>query len=143
MLILLSYNGQIAGKLVPDKIKFKQLLELAQMISTITGSVFKPIKQAPLLRNWIKENPFFVANYFMSLFNWCEQNIKMKPETKEKLITIFNSFKDFGKENKKPTTAILRYVKGYECKYPTNTELPIDIVTEIYTDYVKNFKRWE
>lgn len=142
MLILLSNNGQIAGKLVPDKIKFKQLLELAQMISTITGSVFKPIEQAPLLRDWIKENPFFVANYFMSLFNWCERNIKMKPETKGKLITIFNSFKDFGKENKKPTTAILRYVKGYECKYPTNTELPIEECINQYKLYCK-WKGWE
>lgn len=69
MLIIMHKNPEKAAQMLPNSIKFKQLLELAQMISTITDSVFKPINQGRKIMSWIKENPYFTANYYMTLFN--------------------------------------------------------------------------
>ena len=33
--------------------------------------------------------------------------------------------------------AIWRYSKEYKSEYPTNSELPIELVTELYKEYIK------
>lgn len=141
MLIIMHKNPEKAAQMLPNSIKFKQLLELAQMISTITGSVYKPVKQGKVIREWINKNRFWVAKYYSILFVWCCYNINMKQKTVEDLKTIIKSLKCTN-TNENITTAILRYVKGYECKYPTDTELPIDIVISEYAKYVE-WKGWE
>lgn len=144
MLIILSNNPIVAANLVPDKIKFKQLLELCQMICSCGYSdVYKPIKQGKNIQEWIKKNPTWVACYAETLFSWCIKNINLKRETYNKFEKIIRHSMPISIFVSSITTAILRYVKGYECKYPTDTELPIEEAISIYNDYVHNFKRWE
>lgn len=52
MLIILDKNPLKSAELVPDKIKFKQLIELGQLIcSAGISDVYKPIKQGKELEN--------------------------------------------------------------------------------------------
>lgn len=39
-----------------------------------------------------------------------------------------------------PKTAIWRYSEEYESEYPTNSELPIEVVTGLYKKYITEFK---
>lgn len=66
MLLILDRNPVKSALLVPDKLKFKQLLELAQMISTITGSVYKPVRQGKEIQEWIK-NILIIQNSITEL----------------------------------------------------------------------------
>ena len=61
--LVLSSNPVEAATLVPDRLKFKQLLELTQLLAScgITNQV-KPVKQGKQICEWIKrnENIYFV-----------------------------------------------------------------------------------
>lgn len=141
MLILLDKNPIIAGLLVPDKIKFKQLLELCQMICSCGYSnVYKKVRQGKDIQEWIKKNKTWVKRYAETLLHWCEKNINLKQKTRENFKEIINSI-PHSYFVLPIRTAILRYVKGYECKYPTNIELPIEDCINIYQDYTK-WKGW-
>ena len=68
MLIVLSKWPRKAAERVPDKIKFKQLLELGQLVcSTGVSSVFKPVRQGKEIQEWIKRNPRWTFLYFENL----------------------------------------------------------------------------
>lgn len=142
MLLILDKNPITAGLLVPDKIRFKQLLELCQMICSCGYSdVYKKIKQGQNIQEWIKNNYTWVRRYAETLLHWCEKNVNLKPKTREDFNKIINSM---------PHTyfvlpirdAILRYKEGYECEYPTNTELPIEECIREYEKYIM-WKGWE
>lgn len=58
MLIVLDKNPITAAKLVPNNLKFKQLLELAQMLCSCGFSnLYKKIPQGKAIQEWIKQNP--------------------------------------------------------------------------------------
>lgn len=141
MLIILDKNPAKAVDLLPKKIRFKQLLELAQMISTITRSVYKPIKQGKAIREWIVKNDFYVKLYYLRLYQWCEYNINMSEKTKNDLMEIYFSFTTY-KKNYKIKSAIFRYNKNYKTKYLTDSELPINMAINEYKKYV-NWKGWK
>ena len=121
---------------------FKQLLELGQLIcSAGISDVYKPIKQGKELQEFCKEHIEWIYMFFNELFIWAEKNIKMSETTHEKLCAIrldiyFNLTKT---EWTEPKTAIFRYVKEYAefTEYESNSELPIEVVTELYKEYIK------
>lgn len=152
MLIILDKDPYIAANLVPDKIKFKQLLELGQLIcSAGISSVYKPIKQGVKLQEWVNDdkNIVWVLKFFSELKKLCYYKLKLnlKYETKLKIETLqchlINEIYDRNIKRFTPiTTAILRYKEGYECKYPTNTELPIEECISEYEKYCV-WKGWK
>ena len=123
---------------------WKQLLELGQLICFCgISEVFKPLKQGKELQNWIVTHLTWVSSYFSYLYNKCLFDINLKDETKKKIskinMDLYNCL-----DLKIPVftpifvdTAIWRYSKDYESKYPTNSELPIDICVEEYKKYLE------
>ena len=119
-------------------VKFKQLLELMQLISTeFEVDCMKPIKQGKEIRKWIRNNIPWVFSFYHRLGFYCLNNFKLKEETKNKIFKIAHVLDELCKEDKEPKTAIFRYSKDYECKIPTNTELPIDECIEEYKKYIE------
>lgn len=130
---------------------WKQLLELGQLICSCgISDVYQPIKQGKELQNWIVTHLTWVSLYFSYLYNKCLFDINLKDETKKKIskinMDLYNCL-----DLKIPVftpifvdTAIWRYSKEYESEYETNSELPINVVTELYKDYIKwKFERKE
>lgn len=57
MLLILDKNPILAANLVPSKLKFKQLLELSQLIcSAGISGVYKKIPQGKEIQNWKDAN---------------------------------------------------------------------------------------
>ena len=139
MLIILDKNPEVAASLVPDKIKFKQLIELCQLVcSTGICDIFKAVHQGHELQNWIGRNMLWTYRYMTYLLYWAMANTRIKPATSLRIYKIRNAFYDAIERKKRiryPKTAVLRYRKGYECKYPTKTELPIDECISEYKKY--------
>lgn len=128
---------------------FKQLIELCQLLSSngITKDM-KMIKQGKKIQEWILKNPSYTFTYFNELYKWCSDNINMSHITRVKLYNIQEDLLDYAynyKLNNKnynvvPKTVIWRYSKSYSSKYETDSELPIDIGTELYIKYIKEYK---
>lgn len=126
---------------------FKNLLELTQLLATcgITDQM-KPLRQGKQICEWIKrnENIYFVNGYYGALLSWCEDNIKMLPTTWLKLLKtrdyLWQEAKKCRTPNEPIKTAIWRYSKEYRSDYPTNSELPIEVVCELYKTYLCEFK---
>lgn len=142
MLIILDKNPHKSAELVPDRLKFKQLLELGQLIcSAGISNVFKPIKQGRVLQEWVKNNKLWVDKYFVDLFNWSIKNINLKRQTYNKLFKIRLNLSDsIGYiKIRHPKTAIFRYIKDYTefTKYKSDSELPINIAVKEYQKYIK------
>lgn len=123
---------------------FKSLLELAQLVCSCGYSeVYKPIKQGKEIQEWIKKNKLWAYRFYTCLWFWCAGHIKMKPKTLCDLYFIRNYLFDNIKHKKRityPKTAIWRYSKEYDSEYPTNSELPIEVVCELYKKYLLEFK---
>ena len=140
MLIVLDKNPTEAACRVPEKLKFKQLLELGQLIcSAYISFVFKPISQGKELQAWVKKNSYWTYFYYEELYEWSVSHINMKEETKKKLCHIMEDLWRYSMDtNMNIGTAIFRYVKEYEdTGYSTNTELPIDVAVEEYERYIQ------
>ena len=142
-LLILDKNPYEAAKLVPDRLKFKQLLELGQLIcSAGISDVFKPIKQGKELQEWVKNNRAWIYWFAIFLYDYCLNNLNLKAETimkiKEIIRDLHNST-DITKETEYPKTAIFRYVKEYAefTEYESNSELPIDIAVNEYKKYAE------
>ena len=136
MFLILDENPVKSALLVPDKLKFKQLLELAQMISTITGSVYKPVRQGKEIQEWIKKYPDYTKFYYRTLYLWCLENINMKDKTIQDLMTIHLSL-HYKEIDMFPTTAIFRYNKNYnQTSFQNNSELPIKTAIYEYKKYL-------
>ena len=148
MLIIADVNAREAVDwLIENTSKqfvWKQTLELTQLLATcgITNQM-KTLRQGKQICEWINrnENIFFVYCYYCNLLNWCEDNIKMLPATWLKLLKtrdcLWQEARKCRTPNKPIKTAIWRYSKEYESDYPTNSELPIEVVTELYKEYIK------
>ena len=68
---------------------------------------------------------------------------KLKPKTLCDLYFIREHLYENIEHKKRityPKTAIWRYSKEYKSEYPTNSELPIEVVCELYKKYITEFK---
>lgn len=145
-LLILDKNPYKAAELIPDRLKFKSLLELTQLLAScgITNQ-FKPVKQGKKICEWINrnENIFFVYCYYCNLLNWCEDNIKMLPATWIKLLKtrdyLWQETRKCRTSNLPIKNAIFRYVKEYAefTEYESNSELPIDVAINEYKRYLE------
>lgn len=144
MLIVLDKNPEIAANKVPNKIKFKQLLELCQMICSVGYSdIYKNVRQGKKIQEWIKQNPSWVKTYGLCLNAYCLENIKMSDKTMSDLFQILASIPEDCNLNTTIKSAIFRYVKEYKnTPFATDSELPIDVAVEEYKKYVE-WKGWE
>lgn len=138
-LYVLDKNPVISANLLPDKYKFKMLIELAQMVSTITCSTYKPVRQGKVIMNWIKNNGNYTKMYYNTLLTWALKNINMKEKTILDLLTIYKSMVDDIRFNniKSINTAIFRYKNTYKSNIKTDEELCIDKCIEEYKKYLK------
>lgn len=144
-LLILDKNPHNAAELVPDRLKFKQLLELCQLIcSAGISDVFKPIKQGKELQEWVKNNLYFTYRFYEHLQVWVYQNINLKHETIMKIsemkCDLFHYLvKNSIGQKDDIQTAIFRYVKEYAefTEYKTNSELPIDVAVNEYIKYAE------
>lgn len=145
MLIITSPNPkEVVDWLVENTNKqfvWKQLLEVLQLVcSAGISNTYKPLKQGFGLQNWIKNHKEWIFWYIMSLYEWCYYNIDLKIETMASVQNILSDLHnsiDVTMDEKYPTTAIWRYSKEYLSEYATNSELPIEVVTELYKEYIK------
>lgn len=138
MLIICDKNPIRAAELVPDRLKFKQLLELCQMLCSVGYSnIYKKIPQGKAIQEWIKRNPTWTKEYIIHLFQWCKENKKLTNKTCNDISQIIMSM---------PVlfwvlpikTAIFRYNKNYKgTSYPTDSELPIDVAVAEYNKYME------
>lgn len=139
-LLILDKNPYKAAELIPDRLKFKQLLELGQLIcSAGISDVYKPINQGKELQEWVKKYKFWVLRYFSILFDYAKMNLDLKCET---IIKISKIYKDLCTKTcwvDIPQTAIFRYVKEYAemTEYESNSELPIDVAISEYKRYLE------
>ena len=122
---------------------FKQLLELCQLICSCgISNVYKKIPQGKELREWILKNKWWTLNYFNELLDYVKVNINLNSETEIKFKRINKELRSSVYWKEIPETVIWRYKQGYESKYPTNTELPIDECCELYKEYLEwKFKK--
>lgn len=134
MLIVLDKDPIGAALLLPTSIRHKQLLELMQMLSCIVGFGYDKLSQGKEIKKWISNNKEWVWLYADRLFSFYK-NPKKQTIIKYKCLLDLLECASEGEEYKKPTTAILHYKEGYSCKYPTNTELPIDECVREYEKY--------
>lgn len=138
MLIILSKNPVYAAELVPDKLKFKQMLELCQLICSCGYcDVYKKVRQGKKLQDWIKRNAGWVKTYACHLYLWCLSNIDLKIKTMNDILKIIASIdEDCSQEDIK--TAVFRYVKEYkDTFFDSNSELLIDVAIDQYEKYMK------
>lgn len=137
-LLILDENPLLSAEFVPDKLKFKQLLELCQLVnSEFDFGYMKKIPQGKKIQKWIRENTRWVFYYYSYLLLFCTQNVKLKKDTLHKLQnTLWELNKIY---SKRPIleTGIFRYSKDYKCEISTDTELPIDECIEQYKKYVE------
>lgn len=141
-LLVLDKDPVKSAKLIPTKIRFKQLLELCQLVcSSGMSNIYKPIKQGKDLQKWVKNNPKWTYYFLDTLLNYCEKYNKANIDTIIKFHDIAFELLGYCNEDMvyNPTTAIFRYSKDYQSDIPTNTELPIDECIEQYKKYVE----WE
>ena len=139
-LLVLDKDPIKSANLVPDGIKFKQLIELGQLIcSAGISDVYKPIKQGKELQEWITKHKCWTYNYLLELKFHAFKNIKIGMKTASDIEKILYDLVVNVKEDKQPTTAIFRYSIDYSymTKYPTNEELPINECVKEYKKYVE------
>lgn len=150
-LYILDRDPVKAAQLIPDKYKFKMLIELGQLIcSAGLSDVYKPIAQGKELQQWVKDNKLWTFKYFYELLDWSVFNINMKAETINKLTYIRNDLDeaigiaiDFEGMTLDITleTAYFRYAEAYNRAtrakvVPSKTLLPIDECIECYKEYL-------
>lgn len=139
MLIVLDKNAEQAALKVPDKLKFKQLLELAQMICSCSYSdVYKKIPQGKKIQEWIMLNQVWTKTYAWTLYKWCCENINMKNQTRFDFITIISGIPVSFCPTCNAMTAVFRYSKDYtNTTFATDTELSIEEAVTEYERYME------
>ena len=157
LIILDKYPDEAAKKLIKltsDKFVFKQCLELAQLIcSAGISCVYKKVPQGKRIQEWITVNPLWVYIFFTYLAHYLSVQDRMKFSDKtlydwnlidsDLLNYIRNHYGTVGPVYTSiPAieTAIWRYSKTYISSFSTNTELPSELITQLYTDYITQFK---
>ena len=141
-LLILDTNPIISASLVPNKYKFKMLIELGQLLASAgLTNVYKPIKQGKELQTWVSSHRHYTYSYFDKLFRWSKSHVNMSSETIAKLEQIQTDLlNQLGKVAEKvPTHAYFRYAKEYKCDVPSKTLLPIEDCIAEYKKYI-NYK---
>ena len=119
---------------------WKCLLELGQLIcSAGISSTWKPVSSGKEIQAWIIKNKLWIHRYYTALLFKVLETINMTSKTALSLCKIRYDLWDSCLAHKRlrvPKTAIFRYRKGYECLYPTNSELPIDVCVNEYKSYL-------
>ena len=148
MFIILDKDPHIAAWEIPNKIKFKQLIELGQLIcSAGISDVYKKIPQGKKLQEWITKNPTYTLRYYEALYSFCTMNINMSVQTERKILQIRNDLHKYEQNHEhrliRPKTAIFRYAKEYKSIYPTDSEITIKNAIEAYKVYMewKNYDK--
>ena len=140
MLIVLSKWPREAAEFVPDKIKFKQLLELGQLVCSIgISSVFKPVKQGKEIQEWIKRNPRWTFLDCENLYCWVRERVKISNETDNKFAKILFDLREIynDSDTARVDTAIFRYSSQYKgTQHHNNSELPIEEAIKEYKKYI-------
>lgn len=138
-LLILDKDPIKSAQLVPDKYKFKMLIELGQLIcSAGISDVYKRIPQGKELQEWVKENKAWSLLYFAELFDWSCRNVNLKLETYKSLNKIkWHLFESVDEPKNEPTHAHFRYAKEYKCNIPSKTLLPIDECIAEYKKYLE------
>lgn len=139
-LLVLDKNVKRAAQAIPDKLKFKQLLELCQLICSAGYSdIYKPIRQGKHIQEWIKVNQVWTKTFGVLLLAWCTENMTLKKETFENIFSILASVPVSCYVGCEAETAIFRYSKDYEdfTIFKTNSELPIKDCVKEYKKYVE------
>ena len=139
-LLILDTNPIISASLIPDKYKFKMLIELGQLLASAgLTNVYKPIKQGKELQAWVSEHRDYTYSYFDKLLRWSKSHVNMKSETLAKLEQIqtdlFNCV--YAISYKEPTHAYFGYTKEYKCDIASKTLLPIDDCIAEYKKYIE------
>ena len=136
-LLILDKDPIKAAQLIPDKLKFKQLLELCQLICGAGYSnVYKKINQGKEIKTWIVRNPIWVKKYALTLYELCKNIVNMSIKTQKDFIDIISSIPYEMYKDKQPCNGIFRYSKNYISNYVSNVELPIDECIKQYKEYV-------
>jgi len=139
-LYILDKNPIISASLVPDKYKFKMLIELGQLLAGAgITDVYKPVKQGKELQTWVSEYCDYTYSYFDKLLRWSKSHVNMQSETLNKLEQIgFDLADSIGKvAGKEPTHAYFRYAKEYSCSVASKTLLPIEYCIAEYKKYLE------
>lgn len=143
-LYILDKDPLKSASKIPDKYKFKMLIELGQLVcSADISDVYKKINQGKELQQWVFDNKCWVYHYFEYLLNWSKRNINMKKDTVVKLDKIHEDFAiaTLFDEATVPTHAYFRYHKDYKCAVKSKTLLPIEKCVEQYIRYLIRFKK--
>lgn len=136
-LLILDKDAIKSAELVPKGLRFKQLLELCQMICSAGYSdIYKKIYQGKELQYWIVRNSVWTKKYALALLELCDKNVNISNDTYKNIIDIIASIPYEKHKDKDIDYAIFRYSKDYSSKYDTNTELPIDKCICEYNKYV-------
>ena len=139
MMFLIQDEGATkAARMVPDKLKFKQLIELCQLICSAGFSdIFDKLPRGKEIQEWIKRNEEWTFIYGITLYNWCWSNTKMKEATKIKCAKILNSLVSQTSELISIKDVVFRYKKDYKnTSYSTNSLLPVKEGIKEYRRYV-------
>jgi hypothetical protein len=81
-LFILDKDPKKSAQLIPDGVKWKMLLELAQLIcSAGISDVYKQMPQGKNIQQWIINNPVWTYLYFIELLWYCHKNINMSMTT--------------------------------------------------------------
>lgn len=140
MLIILDKDPIRSAHLVPDKIKFKQLIELGQLVcSSGISDIYKSIPQGKELQQWIKQNPEWTYYYMKALFEDCSNIVQMSNKTRLDILNILASLILVCDDrlHYDIKTGIFRYSKDYKSNIPSKTELPINDCINMYQKYVQ------
>ena len=139
-LLVLDKDPKKSAQLVPKKLKFKQLLELCQLVcSAGISNVYKPVKQGKKIQEWILKNKIWIYKYLHELFFWWLDHSRFNIKTLQDISKIEEDVIKYIGENKRgvhPRTAIFRYSKDYISDIPSNSELPIEICIKEYERYI-------
>lgn len=139
MLLVLDKNPSEAAKLVPEKIRHKQLLELMQMLSCIVDFGYKQLPQGKDVKEWIERHIDWVYVYARTLMEKEYKNLK--EETRIKYQALLDLLLLRCKHVIVPNleTAIFRYVEEYAPNtiYISGSELPITEAVPEYQKYVE------
>lgn len=133
-------SAEILFESMGAKYSFKMLIELCQMISTVTKcGTFKPVVQGKEIQEFISRNSQWVLMYFNKLENLClNSSLNIKSQTVIKLKKIYSGLKEYSKCGLNSTIlyAPFRYSKDYKCPVPSNSILPIDECINQYKKYL-------
>lgn len=136
-LLILDKDPVISAERIPDKIKFKQLIELGQLVcSAGYSNVYKKINQGKELQNWVRRNYVWVKKYMTTLYILCDKVVNMSSKTQKNILDIISSIPYEIRKDKDPETAIFRYSKDYKSIFPTNCEITIENAIEEYKKYI-------